>query len=138
MTPAVAKALVAKAQQAVESKDTNGLLSMFSDDADIMKRNPGEFREIVDTAFSEIQGTFNMDVRAVNLDFAGGGARITFIMDLGQKNARMDAVYFPNTRIIAHLEKARTPRWLGLYEVEEWKVKRLEADPPILPRKLDM
>ena len=133
-----ARALVARARKAVETKDTDGLLAMFTSDAVIMERNPDEFREIVGKAFGELHGQFSMETRDVRLDFEARAARVTFIMDLGQKDSQKDIVYYPNVQIRARLEKNVSPRWLGLFEVEEWKVKRLDADPPILPKKLDM
>jgi len=84
---------------------------------------------------SELRGSFSLTIRNLAVKSEGRSTQLTFTMDVGQKDDRMEVVYYPDLRMRAQVEKVRIPRWWGLFEVERWKVTELESDPPILPKR---
>ena len=137
MTRGKAEELVERGRQAVERKDIGGLLALFSRDASILGRTPSNFREVLAKTFAELKGDFRVSVRDIEVRPEGNSASITFVTDIGQKDEKMDVVYFPSVHMRATVRKARAPRWLGLFEAEVWQVTELTSDPPILPKLPD-
>ena len=127
-------AMVEKGRRAAERGDTNALLSMFTDDALILGRKRSDFREVFEKSLAEIHGNFSINIRNVEVHPEGRTGEIAFIMDVGQKDATMDAIYFPHLQMRAKVERVRVRRWWGLFEAEEWKAAELTSDPPIIPR----
>jgi ketosteroid isomerase-like protein len=137
MSPEVAGDLVRRGRAAVERSDSGSFMDLLAPDATIFDRSPEEFEKELDKAFSELRGHFSIDTRNLQVRPEGRTALITFTMDVGQKDGRMNAVYFPGVRVRARVERRKSTRWWGLVEAEEWKVSRLDSDPPLLSRNRD-
>ena len=134
MTRRLGVEMLERGKRAVETSDADALMALFTDDAMILGRRPDDFRKVIEKAFSELKGNFRVETSHVEVETGSANAEIRFVMDLGQRDERMDAVYFPQVRMRAKLVKALTPRWLGLFHVEEWRVIELTSDPQIVPR----
>ena len=134
MSQAVATELAEAGRRAVERGDVNALFDLFTKDATVLGRTRADAYVEIAKAMSEMRGNFSINIRNLEVRREGRSAQATFTMDVGQKDDRMDVVYYPDLRMRARIAKIRTPRWWGLFEAESWKVTEIESDPPILPK----
>ena len=134
MSLAEAARIVETGRKAVERGDLNGFFALFADNAMILGRTRADAREEIAKSISELRGNFSLSIRNLEVRPEGRSAQLTFTMDIGQKDDRMDVVYYPDVRMRARVEKLRVKRWWGLFESEQWLVTDLESDPPIQPK----
>ncbi len=134
MSQAVAAELLETGRRAVERSDVNALFDLFTEDATVLGRTRADARAEIAKAMSEMRGDFSISIRNLEVRPEGRSAQVTFTMDVGQKDDRMDVVYYPDLRVRARIAKIRIPRWWGLFEAEKWQITELESDPPILPK----
>ena len=134
MSQAVAAQLVDTGRRAVERNDLNTFFNLFTEDAKVLGRSREDARAEIGKAMTELRGNFTLNIRNLEVRPEGRSAQLTFTMDVGQKDERMDVVYYPDLLMRARLEKVRFPRWWGLFESERWMVTELESDPAILPK----
>ena len=129
--------IVERGKLAVERSDSGALMALFTDDAMILGRKRSNFRALIDKTFAELTGNFRMEIRDIKVEAGSANAEVRFVVDIGQRDDRMDAIYFPRVRMRAKLVKALIPKWLGLFYEEEWKVIDLTSDPQIVPRQTE-
>jgi hypothetical protein len=77
-------------------------------------------------------GANSLSVKFSNLELKknADGAVVSVNLDVSQRLPKADVSYF-RPRVHLLLYKERIPRLLGIYSVEEWRIRRLDSDIPL-------
>jgi hypothetical protein len=131
LTPRVVAGLVDEGKRALERRDPDAIMELMTPEARVLGRRLEPMRAIIRRAFDELQTPLTVKTGKVALKSEGGEHTATFAMEIGQQTSGMTAVYYPGLRVHLHLQKVRTPHWLGLFTVEEWRISQFDCEPPI-------
>lgn len=131
MSPAVARALLKRGQEAFERRDTGALMELFAADTRIDGRRRNLLQDAVAEMLREVgPGPLHVEWSEPTLHREGPRQTISTTVAVTQKTPRADIVYF-RTRLTLDVERRWAPRWLGMLQTQEWRITRLSSDPPI-------
>lgn len=131
LTTRVVAGLIEKGKQALDRGDVDGIMQLMTPDARVIGRRPESIRNLIRKALNEVQTPLQAKTGRITLKSEGGEHIATFDLEIGQETGEMKAVYFPSLRVRLHLQRVRTPQWLGLYTVEEWRIAQFDCEPTI-------
>jgi hypothetical protein len=129
MTTALAQSLLDRGKEALESRDTSAILSLFSPDARILGRTSSEMRPLIEQAMRELGKGAPLTVKYSKLEVTSDDreAKISVSVDVRQHLPEADASYY-RPRIHLVLRKERVPHLLGLTTREVWRIQHLASD----------
>lgn len=123
--------MLARGKNALERRDVDAIMSLFSPDAKILERSPSQVHAVLEQTMKEL-GAASLTAEFKNLEFHSSGESAIVSLDLAisQHLQNVDASYFrPHINFV--LRKVRTPYFLGVLSREEWKIEQFDADTSI-------
>ena len=128
MTAERAQRFLNQGKSALQRGDIDAIFSLFSKDATIFGRTPAGFRQIVEQAIRELNGTpLNVTFSKIEVRPEGERTLVSVNLDVFQRLPRADVSYY-RPRVHMVLRKERMPRILGLGSEEEWRIVQLDSE----------
>lgn len=128
MNVKVAQAFLDRGKELLERHDVDGMMSLFSPDARIMGRSPGQIRPVLEQTMRELGGnSLTVKFSGLEVQPASDSATISVSLDISQHFAKTDASYY-RPRFHITINKERVPRLFGLTSREEWRIRLLDSE----------
>ena len=128
LSRAVVIDLLDRGKEALSRHDVEGMLSLFTRDARILKRSPGQLRQLMTQAMREL-GSEPLKADYTDLQFLDSGSKavVSLRLEISQHFGGVDASYFrPAIHLVIRKERESGP--LGLLSRDEWKIDELTSD----------
>lgn len=113
-------------------RDTDGLMSLTVPGSRILGKRPEQTRMLLARAMRDVgPGGAELKWQGLAVAREGDGYQVSAEVQVVERGGTAQTTFYSG-RVIFRMERVRYSRWLGLAEVEEWRIRDMSlAVPPL-------